>query len=179
MNKYSASIKYGVIAGIVMIIVLMLIYFVHRVSLGSTLPRVVYVFLIFGMIWGGITIRREQGNFSGFGNAFLTVFIISFTATMLFDSFHYVLYRYIDPEIPAMVTAQKIEAVKDLSDKLGLSDEQTEKEVRAVKEFDSSPNLKNELLIYTQSAVIGAIFSLVIGLFVNRPDGGRVIKAEE
>ena len=177
MNKYSASIKYGVIAGITMVIILMLIYFAHKASLASTLPRVVYVFLIFAMIWGGITIRREQGHFAGFGNAFLTVFIISFTATMLFDSFHYVLYKYIDPEIPAMVKAKEIETITEISDKLGLSDEKAEKALSQIKNTDFVPNMKSQMIRYTTSIVIGAIFSLVIGLFVNRPDGGRVIKA--
>jgi len=179
MNKYGASLKYGVIAGIVMIILLMLIYIAHKTSLAGNLPRIVYVVLTFAMIWGGITIRREQGNFSDFGQAFLTVFIISFTATMLFDSFHYVLYKYIDPDIPAMVKAKEIESVSELSDKLGLSDEKTEQALSTIKNVDFTPNLKTQMALYTSSAVIGAIFSLVIGLFVNRPDGGRVIKAEE
>ena len=84
MNNYSASIKYGVIAGIVMIIIILLIYFVSVAKLAGFLPMIVYVPLIFAMIWGGITIRREIGSFKSYGHAFLTVFIISITATQDF-----------------------------------------------------------------------------------------------
>ena len=90
MNKYPVSLKFGVIAGIIMIIIMLAIYLVSVNSLASLLIYTIYLPLIFLMIWGGITARRELGKFDGFGHAFLTVFIISITATMLFDTFGYV-----------------------------------------------------------------------------------------
>jgi len=179
MNKYSLSIKYGVIAGLIMIVILLLIYFAGVNKLATMLPGVVYIPLIFLMIWGGVTARRELGQFSGFGQAFLTVFIISFTATMLFDSFHYVLYAVIDPQIPVIVKQKMIDDTSELMEKFGASDEKTEEALKKIKEEDITPGLVRQLETYATSAVIGAIFSVLIGLFVNRPDERPIIKAEE
>lgn len=173
------SIKYGVIAGILMIVIILLIYFVNVQELASFLPVLVYVPLIFLMIWGGITARRELGNFSGFRQAFLTVFIISITATILFDSFKYVLLTRIDPSIPVMIKQKAIEIVTDRMDKIGASDEKTAKALEFINEQDYTPTITNELERMAVSIAIGAIFSALIGLFVNRPDERAPIKAEE
>ena len=179
MNDYSMSIKYGVIAGISMIVITLLIYFVSVTALVGMLPRVVYVLLIFAMIWGGITARREMGSFNGFGHAFLTVFIISITATMLFDTFNYVLFKVIDPSIPVMIKQKTIENVTDIMEKLGTTDEKTEQALQKVKDQDFTPTITILMARYAESAVIGAILSALIGLFVNRPDERPQIKAEE
>lgn len=179
MKNYSMSIQYGLIAGIIMIVIILLIYFTNVTKLAGFFPVLAYVPLIFLMIWGGITARRELGNFSGFGHAFLTVFIISFTATMLFDSFNYVLYKVIDPEIPVIIKAKVIENTTDMMEKLGASDEKTEAAMKSIKDQDFTPNIKRQLERYGSSAVIGAILSALIGLFVNRPDERPLVKAEE
>ncbi len=179
MNNYSMSIKYGVIAGISMIVITLLIYFVSIAALSGMTPLLVYVVLIFAMIWGGITARKELGNFSGFGQAFLTVFIISFTATMMFDSFNYVLFKVIDPSIPVVIKEKTIERVTDLMEKLGSSDEKTEEALKKIKEQDFTPTIKTLASHYAESAIVGAILSALIGLFVNRPDERPQIKAEE
>jgi ABC-type cobalt transport system substrate-binding protein len=179
MNKYSLSIKYGVIAGMIMIVLVMLIYFAGVAKLATMLPMIVYIPLIFLMIWGGITARRELGNYSGFGHAFLTVFIISFTATTLFDSFSYVLYKVIDPQIPVIIKQKVIENTSDMMEKFGASDDKTEEALKKIKDEDFSPTVSRELERFGMSAVVGAIFSVLIGLFVNRPDERPIIKAEE
>lgn len=162
-----------------MIIIILVIYFVSISALAGMWPKVVYLPLIFLMIWGGITIRRELGKFSDFEHAFVTVLIISLTATMLFDSFNYVLYNVIDPQIPVIVKEKKIEMAKDILEKFGSTDEKIDEAVKKIEDVSGKPTLKMQLMIYVQSIIIGAIFSLLIGLFVNRPDDRPVIKAQE
>jgi len=177
MNNYAASIKYGVIAGVIMIAIISGIYAVNVDGLASMLPRVAYVVLIFAMIWGGITVRRQLGNYSGFGHAFLTVFIISFTATMMFDSFNYVLYTVVNPKIPAIIKARLIADSNEMAEKLGLNDEKREALLADLKNADYSYTTIVLFERYASSIIIGAIFSVVIGLFVNRPDARPVEKA--
>jgi len=179
MNKYSSSIKYGIIAGIVMIVILLLIYFVSVNALAGVVIYTVYLSLIFFMIWGGITIRKELGGFKNYGQAFLTVFIISICATTLFDSFGYVLYKIIDPQIPVIIKAKVIENTSEIMEKWGAGDEKTEKAIQKIKDQDFSPTIVSQLERMAGSIVIGAIFSALIGLFVNRPEQRAPIKAEE
>jgi len=179
MNKYSSSIKYGVIAGIIMFVIILMIYFINVNKLAGFLPMIAYVPLIFAMIWGGITIRREQGGFKDYGQAFLTVFIISITATVLFDTLNFTLYKVIDPQIPVIIKAKVIENTGEWMEKLGSTDEKTEEALQRIKDQDFTPTIKSQLIRYASSAVIGAIFSALIGLFVNRPDDRPVVKTYE
>ena len=179
MNKYASSLKYGVIAGIAMIAIISLIYKIDINGMATMWPRLAYVLLIFTMVWGGITARRKLGNFDGFGHAFLTVFIISFTATMLFDSYNYVLNTVIDPKIAGVVKAKLIEDSLELSDKLGLSNDKRDAAVAELKAADYSYTSAKLVQRYISSIIIGAILSLVIGLFVNRPDERPITKAGE
>jgi Protein of unknown function (DUF4199) len=179
MNSYSLSIKYGVIAGIIMIIMLLLFYFVSVNSLASMAVYLLYLPLIFLMIWGGITARRELGSFKNYGHAFLTVFIISVCATTLFDTFGYVLYKIIDPQIPVIIKAKVIENTTNMMEKWGAGDEKTEQTIQKIKDQDFTPTITSQLQRMAGSFIIGAILSALIGLFVNRPDQRPLIKAEE
>lgn len=102
MNSYSTPIQYGIIGGIIMIAIILLLYIVAIEKLASFFTMVVYLPLIFLMIWGGITYRKEIGTYKNFGQAFVAVFIISVIATFLFDTFGYLLYTVIDPDLPAL-----------------------------------------------------------------------------
>ncbi|HSY76884.1 MAG TPA: DUF4199 domain-containing protein [Bacteroidia bacterium] len=179
MNNYKSSLIYGFISGVVMIAIIMAIYFVHKVTLAGLFPRVIYVFLIFTMVWGGITIRRKLGGFSGFRQAFLSVFIISITATMLFDTFKFVLYKVVDPQLPMLIQEKKIEYMTEVFEKIGPIDEKADKAIVEAKEEDPTPTLKTLTIGYAESVVIGAILSLLIGLFVNRSEMRPEIKAGE
>jgi Na+/H+-dicarboxylate symporter len=179
MNKYPVSLKFGVIAGIIMIIIMLAIYLVSVNSLASLVIYTIYLPLIFLMIWGGITARRELGKFNGFGHAFLTVFIISITATLLFDSFGFILYKVIDPQIPVIIKARVIENTSNMMEKLGASDEKTEETMQKIKDQDFTPTITSQLERMASSLIIGAIFSALIGLFVSRGENRPIIKAEE
>jgi hypothetical protein len=87
MSNYSTPLKYGLLGGIIMILIYLLLYITAVEKLASLLTMVVYLPLTFLMIWGGITYRKEIGSYKNYGQAFLTVFIISITATFLFDTF--------------------------------------------------------------------------------------------
>ena len=45
-----------------------------------------YLPLLFLMIWGGITYRKEVGGYKSFKQAFIAVFIISVIASFMFDT---------------------------------------------------------------------------------------------
>jgi hypothetical protein len=178
MGKYSESLKYGVIAGVIMIVLLLIIYFVDMTKLASLIALLIYLPLIFLMIWGGITIRREKGSFSGFGDAFLTVFIISVTATVLMDTFGFVLFKVIDPDVPGVIKAKTIESTRNMMEKFGATDDKIDEAVQKIKDKDFTPTIASQMGRYAWSIAIGAIFSLIIGAFINRSEERPPVKME-
>lgn len=178
MNSYSLSIRYGAIAGGIMIALMLLLYILSPTSLAGFVALAFYIPLLFLMIWGGITARKEQGGYKSFGQAFVTVFIISIVATMLFDSFGYVLFKIIDPDLPGLIKQKQLDNTAAMMEKFGSTDEQVNEALKRIEETDFTPTLKSQAIRYASSAVIGLILSALIALFVNRPDGA-VPKPEE
>jgi hypothetical protein len=170
MNKNTTAAQYGLMAGVVMIVIILLIYILNAASLGTFLPMVVYLPLLFLMIWGAVTIRKEAGAFSSFGQAFVVIFLISAIATILFDTFGYLLYAVIDTELPEIIKQKVIDNTTSMMEKLGSTDEQIEEALQRIKDQDYTPTLKTQLIRYAMSLGIGAIFSALIALFVARPD---------
>lgn len=170
MNKYATPIKYGLIGGILMVVLLMLIYLVAPAKLASMITMVVYVPVLFCMIWGGITYRKEVGAFGSFGEAFLAVFIISVISTLIFDTFGYLLYAVIDPDLPAYIKDLSLQNTAEMVEKFGGSDEEVEKALKRIEDTDFTPTLKSTLIRYASSFAIGAILSALIALFVRRGD---------
>ncbi|MCW5907293.1 MAG: DUF4199 domain-containing protein [Chitinophagales bacterium] len=178
MNTYSTPIKYGIIGGIIMIAIILLLYIVAVEKLASFFTMVVYLPLIFLMIWGGITYRKEIGSYNTFGQAFITVFIISVIATFLFDTFGYLLYTVIDPDLPILIKKKAIENATLMMEKFGTPDDKMEEALQRMEEQDYAPTVKTQLMRYASSLVIGAIFSALVALFVRRGDKAHEIKTE-
>jgi hypothetical protein len=108
----------------------------------------------------------------------MAVFIISLIATFLFDTFGYLLYKVIDPELPEIIKRTVIENTSAMMEKLGSTDEQIEEGLKRIKDQDYMPTLKSQAIRYASSVAIGAIFSALIALFVRRPEETPVVKPE-
>lgn len=178
MNQYSTSVKYGIVGGMIMIVIYLLLYIVAIDKLASLLTMIVYLPLTFLMIWGGITYRKEIGSYKNYGQAFLTVFIISIIATMLFDTFGYILFSVIDPELPVLLKKKSIESATLMMEKFGTPDDKMKEALAQMEEQDYTPSLKSQAIRYATSLGVGAFFSALIALFVRRGNEQPVVKAE-
>lgn len=179
MNQYNTPVKYGLIAGAMMIAIILLLYIISATSLGTMLPMLVYIPVLFLMIWGGITYRKEIGGYKNFAQAFVAVFIISVTATMLFDSFGYLLYKVIDPELPELIKQKTLDNTTEWMEKMGAPDDKIEETIKEVADRDFSPTIASQGIRYVSSIVIGAILSALIALFVSRPENKPEVKPEQ
>jgi Na+/H+-dicarboxylate symporter len=161
-----------------MILIYLLLYITAVEKLASLLTMVVYLPLTFLMIWGGITYRKEIGSYKNYGQAFLTVFIISITATFLFDTFGYILFSIIDPELPMLLKKKSIESATLMMEKFGTPDDKMKEALQRMEEQDYTPSFKSQLIRYATSLGVGAFFSALIALFVRRGNEQPLVKAE-
>jgi hypothetical protein len=158
-----------------MIEIILVFYIINVGLLGTFWPVTIYLHLVFLMVWGGISFRTELGGFQNFKEAFLAVLIISITATVLFDSFGYLLYKVIDPDIPGVIKEKVLENTAAMMERFGTSDDQLEQALDKIKDQDYTPTLQSQAIRYVSSFVIGAVLSALIALFVNRPDKSQPI----
>jgi hypothetical protein len=168
--QYSTPIKYGIIAGLLMIVGYVLIYLVDAALLASLLTLSLYIILIFCMVYGGITYRKEIGGFDSFGQAFLAVFITAFLGSFFIDVFGFIMFKFIDPALVDVVKEAAIEKATAMMEKFNVPDDQMEKQLKQLKATDYTPNLKSQGIRFLSSTIVGAILSLLIAVFVRRND---------
>lgn len=116
------SVKYGIIAG--MAIVLYLLVF-HQMERALVLNPLVYwstlLFAVIGMIAAVRKERSEKGGHISRKEAIKPAFLVFVLAMLIFNLFVFVLFNYLDPGLPD-VQKQMMEAagreVKDLDFKM-------------------------------------------------------------
>jgi hypothetical protein len=164
----SISIRYGLLAGMIMISLMILLYMLSPGSLASMWSIVFYMPLIFLMIFGGITYRKEMGGEIDLKQAFVAVMLISVIATVMFDTFGYLLYSVIDPGLVEIIKEQAMENTREMMENFNAPEDQIDEQLAQLEEQDMNPTLKSQAIRYVSSLVIGAIMSLLIALFIRR-----------
>ncbi len=168
--QYSTPIKYGIIAGLLMIAGYVLIYLIDAALLASLLTLSLYIILIFCMVYGGITYRKEIGGFNSFGQAFLAIFITAFLGSFLIDAFGFIMFKFIDPALVDVVKEAALEKAEAMMEKFNTPEDQIEKQLKLIKAADYTPTIKSQSIRFLSSTIVGAILSLLIAVFVRRND---------
>ena len=151
-----------------MIVLMLLTYIISPASLASTLTLVFYFPLIFLMVYGGITVRKDLGGLIDLKTAFIACLLISIPATLLFDTFGYVLYAFIDPDLVDIIKEEAIENTRTMMEKFNALESDIDEQIATLEDQDMSPNLKSQLIRYFSSLLIGGLFSILIALFIRR-----------
>jgi hypothetical protein len=164
-NIVIPAFKWALIGGLAIIILQTIFMLISVELMGGIWTFIVYLPLIFVMIWGGITIRRENGGDIGFAKSLLAVFIIAATGSLLYNVYVYQLwFKVIDPTFTDRLIELAEEKIRDVADKRGMTDEQVAMQIAFVK------GMNFEKWAYIISAVCSVILSLIVAVFVSRPD---------
>ncbi len=166
----STPVKYGIIGGLLMIAGYVIIYLIDGALLASFATLALYIFLLFCMIYGGITYRKEIGGFNSFGQAFLAVFTIAFIGSFLIDAFGFVMFKFIDPGLVDVVKEAALEKAEAMMEKFNTPEDVMEAQLKQIKATDYTPSLKSQSIRLLSSTVVGAVLSLLIAVFVRRND---------
>ena len=76
------------------------------------------------MIWGGITIRKENGGDIGYAKSLLAVFIIAVAGSLMYNVYVYqIWFKLVDPGFMDRVMQLAEEKIRDVADKRGMTDE--------------------------------------------------------
>lgn len=167
---HSTPIKYGLLGGLLMIAGYVLIYLIDSAMLASFVTLLLYAFLLFCMVFGGITYRKEIGGYKSFGQAFIAVFTIAFIGSVMIDTFGFLMFKVIDPGLVDVVKEAALEKAEVMMEKFNVPDDQIEKQLSVIKATDYTPNLKSQAIRFASSTAVGLVLSLLIAVFVRRND---------
>ena len=170
-----SALKWALIGGLGSIVLQTILLLISPTTIGGSWVLLSYMPLLFCMIFGGITIRKESGGDIGFKNAFIAVFIIAAIGSLLFNIYVYEIWmKIIDPGFMEKVLNITERQIRDQQDKYSWTDEQAEERIKFMRE------LNFEKWAYIISSVCTILLSLLVSVFVTRPDkeNQSLIKSE-
>jgi len=130
MNTHST--KFGLIAGIGTVLILLSAYFIDKKLQLS--PGVVWstsIFYIVGMAMAAIEERKDNGGFISFKEALKAAFIVFMIANAIYHIFNYFHFNYFDPE---MLQIQKDVVLETLETGV-FSEEMTEQMIAGTEDI--------------------------------------------
>jgi hypothetical protein len=165
---FPTALKYGVIAGLILVAYSMLgnmLGFSIPTSLGMGVIQMIIGILAVVLI-GYFTIKhhrdRELGGYISFGRAFLVCLIALVTAGLISSIFNYIYMTFIDPDY--VNTA--LEKMEEMFSSMGMSEDQIEEALKGTRErFEPSTMLTTGLL---WSIGINAIIALIMAAIMKK-----------
>jgi len=119
----------------------------------------------------GIDVRKKTGGYWSFGNAFKSLLIMS--VLVVFSTVcNFVIFKYVDPEMPSKVNSAMLETTTTMLNKFGAEqtkiDESTKKFNNGEFEATLQPTVINELKSLGIGVVIYAVISLIIAACIKK-----------
>ena len=170
-----SALKWALIGGLSIIILQTVFMLISAGMMGGFWGIIVYLPLLFIMIFGGISIRKENGGNMGYPKSLLSVFIIAVVGSLMYNVYVYqIWFKLVDPGFMDRVMQLAEEKIRDVADKRGMTDEQVEMQLSFVK------GMNWEKWAYIISGACSVILSLIVSVFVSRPDRQeqQIIKEE-
>lgn len=157
------AIKWGIILGLISIIITLVVYLIDITLLAkSAVGIVIFVVYIAALIYAGRDYRSKLGGYMSFGKAFTHAFVVLVIAGFIGVVFNYLLFNVIDPDIvPVLVEAQMENAMKAMEAFGGNSN--TEMIDGMAEGIKDGYTLKGQAIGFLWSLIIYAIGALIVG----------------
>jgi hypothetical protein len=162
-------IKWGIIIGIVGIIISLLTYVVSE----SLLVKWWYGLLILAVnvaliIYAGIEYRKLLGGYISYMDAFLCTLLVMLFAGILGQVFNIILYSFIDPDLPNRLVQSSIEQTEQMMTRFGAPQESIDQTIEKLKtDLPARFTITGQLKAFVTwglgiTVVISAILALII-----------------
>lgn len=165
-NNSQHSIKWGLMLGLVSVIITLIIYVIDIAIFAKPYFAFIYlvVYIAF-IIYAGRDYRKQVGGFLSYGKAFLHAFVIFIMAGFIDRLFLYILFNFIDPqaaqtliEITMDSTMQAMEAFGAGANNPEMMDEMAKGMAEAYTVWGLAKNFLFMIIAYAiGAAIIGAI----------------------
>ncbi|HTH82310.1 MAG TPA: DUF4199 domain-containing protein [Mucilaginibacter sp.] len=168
------SLRYGLLIGVITLVIAIVFRIVDPLMqftnlwiqiLGGILGIVLLVIF-------SLEIRKAIGGFWSFGEAFKSLIAMSFFTLVLSILYNFVLFKYIDPDMPAKISDASQAVVTARLEKMNMSQDKIDE---VTKTFESGefkarlePTFKNEITGFGFGLVISAIIDLIIAACVKK-----------
>jgi hypothetical protein len=166
-KKTSLSVNsfiYGVVLG-ASLIIFDLIFYIFNARIDSPLKYLNMIIVICVILFGTITFRNKQNNgYIKYGKSFLSCFLIALYGGIIFAVYYYLFVKFFDHSI--IVNLRNLAEAK--LEQMNMPEEQVEK----AREWQKKMIIPAALALGNILSISfwGAIFSLIISIFIKKED---------
>jgi hypothetical protein len=166
------GIKWGIIAGVVIILTGIALYLTDQPTLFSLKFNFIQLFIcaITGLL-AGLEQKRKAGGYIGFKEALKPIFITFVIGTLVGTLFVYIIANYVDPGLPARMKAADIKSIERMEAEqhpAGVTDEQLREQLTKLKQQDYSLTFVASMLSYLTGLFIDFVLSVILAAAIRK-----------
>jgi len=173
---YKLSVKNGLIVGGISAVLSIVFYLINPMLQYTNLvvPILSFVIVIVLLVILGIDVRKQTGGFWNFGQAFLSLIIMS--AIIIFISLlvNFVIIKFVDPNLPTKINDVMADVTSQRLEKMGMDQDQIDKSTKMFTDGEFiaklQPTFVNELVSFGWALLMYAVIDLIIaGCIKKKP----------
>lgn len=168
------SIQYGLLIGVVSIVLAVVFRLVDPLIQYTNFWVGIFSFvlMIVLLVVLVLDIRKKIGGYWSYGEAFKSLIIISVFTLLLSIVYNFVLFKFIDPAMPAKVSSAMLDKTTSMLEKFGADQSKIDDATKQFRngEFEATqqPTLVNELKAFGLALIFYAIVDLIIAACVKK-----------
>jgi uncharacterized membrane protein len=167
-NNSTHAIKWGVIVGVIGILITLVVYIVDISLLTSGWVNGVSILISIAIVfYASIDYRKAMGGFMTFGQAFLHAFVLLAISGLLGLAFQYLLFNVVDPEAAAYLAEAQMEASMKMMESFGAGGNAEAMDSMA-KGFENQYKIGTLAMGYVYLLVLYAIFASIVGAITKK-----------
>lgn len=165
--KKNIGMSYGLIAGLIIVVITLLQYLGGVDMFMSPIGFISYLVVITMAVLAALKVRRENEGFLEFGQALKITFTVFAVALFLQTIFVYVLFNFIDIPFKEAVGVESLNKSEQMMKKLGMSDADIDKAIEGQRNVDPF-SIGKTLLGYGVTCIAAFVFCLLISLIIRK-----------
>jgi hypothetical protein len=166
------GIKWGLIAGVVIVLAGVALYYTDQPTLFSLKFNFIQLFIcaVTGLL-AGLEQKKKAGGYIGFKEALQPIFITFVIGTLVGTLFIYIIANYVDPGLPARMKAADIKSIEQMEAEqhaAGVTDEQLRDQLTKLKQQDYSLTFVASMLSYLTGLFLNFILSAILAAVIRK-----------
>jgi Protein of unknown function (DUF4199) len=168
-NFKSISLKWGLIGAAVVIVYSLLMYVIDSSLMVNTWAGLLGIVVMLAVLVLGVKeVRTSQGGFISLSEALFTAFLVYVICSFLSNAFNYVLFNWIDTNLPVLLKEKAIETTVEMMQKFGGSEEDINKVLEQMDKDMDLASASTMLWNFLKGSAFGFVLSFIIALIMKR-----------
>jgi len=171
---YKLSVRYGLLIGGISAVLSIVFYLINPMLQYTSLlvPILSLVIVLALLVILGIEVRKHIGGFWNFGQAFVSLMIMSAVTVIISLLVSFVIMKFVDPNLPAKINDAMVDVTSQRLEKMGVDQATIDKSTAMFTngEFIAKlkPTLVNELTSFGWALLLYAVIDLIIAACIKK-----------